>query len=76
MKKLLTMLMLAVMSFGTMSISSAMAAPFQTVKHLKKDGTPDKRFKENKKPKGPVTKSGKPDMRYKANNPKAGKKKK
>jgi hypothetical protein len=38
----------------------------------KKDGTPDKRFKENKdankdKPAGPTKKDGTPDMRYKAN---------
>lgn len=38
--------------------------------HLKKDGTPDKRFKENKgakKAAGPLKKDGTPDMRYKAN---------
>jgi len=38
--------------------------------HLKADGTPDKRFKENKaaaKASGPVKKDGTPDMRYKAN---------
>jgi hypothetical protein len=37
--------------------------------HLKANGTPDKRFKENKlvKPTGPLTKAGKPDMRYNAN---------
>jgi hypothetical protein len=38
---------------------------------VKKDGTPDKRFKANKttsvKPKGPVKKDGTPDMRYKTN---------
>lgn len=44
--------------------AAATAAP------LKKDGTPDKRFKENKetpKPAGPVKKDGTPDMRYKSN---------
>jgi len=39
--------------------------------HLKKDGTPDKRFKENKpgakQAAGPVKKDGTPDMRFKAN---------
>jgi hypothetical protein len=38
--------------------------------HLKKDGTPDKRFKENKDAKpapGPTKKDGTPDMRYKSN---------
>ena len=36
---------------------------------LKKDGTPDKRFKENKteKPVGPLKKDGTPDKRYKGN---------
>lgn len=31
--------------------------------HLKKDGTPDRRYKENKK----LKKDGTPDMRYKEN---------
>lgn len=37
--------------------------------HMKKDGTPDMRYKENKKPKaaGPMKKDGTPDMRHKAN---------
>ncbi len=37
---------------------------------LKKDGTPDKRFKENKETKpeaGPLKKDGTPDKRYKKN---------
>ncbi|NTU58371.1 MAG: hypothetical protein HGB00_05560 [Chlorobiaceae bacterium] len=37
---------------------------------LKKDGTPDMRYKKNKeaaKPAGPTKKDGTPDMRYKAN---------
>jgi hypothetical protein len=35
---------------------------------VKKDGTPDKRYKANKKaPVGPVKKDGTPDKRYKAN---------
>lgn len=34
---------------------------------LKKDGTPDKRFKENKKAKGPLKKDGTLDKRYKEN---------
>ncbi len=72
MRKLIVMLMLAV--FSMTGIVNAQTAP--TTQHIKKNGTPDKRFKENKTPKGPVTKSGKPDMRYKANNPNAGKKKK
>ena len=45
------------------------AKPAPTPK-LKKDGTPDKRFKENKvaaKPAGPTKKDGTPDKRHKAN---------
>lgn len=41
-----------------------------TKSKIKKDGTPDKRFKENKttaKTTGPVKKDGTPDMRYKDN---------
>ncbi|MFT4062039.1 MAG: hypothetical protein QM642_06750 [Edaphocola sp.] len=34
-----------------------------TVSHVKKDGTPDKRFKDNKK----LKKDGTPDKRFKAN---------
>lgn len=40
-------------------------------KKLKKDGTPDMRYKENKeaaaKPAGPLKKDGTPDRRYKEN---------
>lgn len=47
--------------------------------HLKQDGTPDKRYKENKEPKkevvGPTKKDGTPDMRYKENKEKEAKKK-
>jgi hypothetical protein len=68
MKKRIVMFLLAVFSFGT--IVPAFAIPVQT--HLKKDGTPDRRYKENKH----LTKAGKPDMRYKSNNPNAGKHKK
>lgn len=78
MKKIIVMLMLAMFSFGTFTQVNAQTpqTPTNTTKHLKKDGTADKRYKENKTVKGPVTKSGKPDMRYKTNNPDAGKKKK
>jgi hypothetical protein len=40
-----------------------------TTKHLKADGTPDKRYKENKTAAtaGPLKKDGTPDKRYKAN---------
>ena len=52
----------------------------KTAVPLKKDGTPDKRFKENKevkteaKPAGPLKKDGTPDMRNKANKEAAKKK--
>lgn len=52
------------------------AKPEPTAK-MKKDGTPDKRFKENKTAKpapGPLKKDGTPDMRYKANKEAAKKK--
>ncbi len=42
----------------------------KTAPKIKADGTPDKRFKENKKPEksaGPVKKDGTPDMRYNKN---------
>ena len=43
---------------------------------MKKDGTPDMRYKENKEKKaaGPMKKDGTPDMRYKANKDAAKKK--
>lgn len=41
---------------------------------LKKDGTPDKRYKANQRDSaGPAKKDGTPDMRYKANKKKAAK---
>lgn len=62
MKKFLAMVMIAAMSFGV--ITSTYALPQQQTKHLKKDGTPDKRYKENKQH---LKKDGTPDMRYKEN---------
>ena len=73
MKKILASLMIAAMSLSI--ATSAFALP-QQAQHTKKDGSADKRYKDNKTPKGPVTKSGKADMRYKSNNAKAGQKKK
>ena len=51
------------------TLTPSYATPYQQkpATHLKKDGTPDKRFKENKPAKGPLKKDGTPDMRYKAN---------
>ncbi|MES2426834.1 MAG: hypothetical protein V4560_07650 [Bacteroidota bacterium] len=71
-KKILSLALIFAMAVGITTSTRA----FQTPAHTKKDGTADKRFKDNKTPKGPLTKSGKPDMRHKANNPNAGKKKK
>lgn len=82
MKRIIVMLMLAVCSFGTLTQANAQTAQTATTKHVKKDGTADKRFAENKTAKSkaavkaPVTKSGKPDMRYKANKTDSAKKKK
>lgn len=48
-------------------------APKDEAAKLKKDGTPDMRYKENKakkeeaKPAGPLKKDGTPDKRYKSN---------
>ena len=64
MKKFLAMLMIAAMSFGV--ITSSYAVPVPQTKHLKKDGTPDKRFKENKAPVH-LKKDGTPDKRFKEN---------
>ncbi|MBB6108086.1 hypothetical protein [Mucilaginibacter lappiensis] len=63
MKKLFTMLMLAVMSFGALT---TYALP-----QTKKDGTADKRYKANKADKTKLKKDGTPDKRYKAAKPAA-----
>lgn len=74
-------LVLALAIFSTASFAQAaktqpkkekkeMTAPKTT--HVKKDGTADMRYKENKGKKeaaGPMKKDGTPDMRYKANKP-------
>jgi hypothetical protein len=62
---------------GAAQQTAAQPAPQQK---LKKDGTPDMRYKENKqkkdaaKPAGPLKKDGTPDLRHKANKEAAGKK--
>ncbi|MRG43806.1 hypothetical protein GFS24_01705 [Chitinophaga sp. SYP-B3965] len=76
MKRFLTAL-LAVFIFAS-SVSVAQTKPaakkattaVDTV-HLKKDGTKDKRFKENKKADGPLKKDGTPDKRFKENKKKS-----
>jgi hypothetical protein len=68
-------LMLAVMALIGFTLSTtaqqapkkAPAAKTETKAPLKKDGTPDKRFKDNKTPKGPLKKEGTPDKRFKEN---------
>jgi len=83
MKKLIIAILIFVGSFGyanaqtkaktvhkkaTTTAAATNAKEAKTTEHLKKDGTADKRFKENKtKAKGPMKKNGTPDMRYKAN---------
>ena len=69
--KLLTLLVILGLGLSTFTVQAKNIYPLLQT-HLKKNGTPDRRFKENKK----LTKAGKPDMRYKSNNPNAGKKKK
>ncbi|WP_343703830.1 hypothetical protein [Chitinophaga sp.] len=87
MKKLLTIILALAMSATGVIAQQKAAAPAQqqpatatapqktaNAKHLKKDGTPDKRYKENKKASAPKKKDGTPDMRYKENKEKAKKK--
>ncbi|XZF12625.1 hypothetical protein ACTHGU_12620 [Chitinophagaceae bacterium MMS25-I14] len=88
MRKLFGMLLAAVIMFnaGMLQAQTPQTQPAQktttvkktstttTKQHLKADGTPDKRYKENKTTKtttttttGPTKKDGTPDMRYKSN---------
>ncbi|HVM88325.1 MAG TPA: hypothetical protein VMT76_09050 [Puia sp.] len=77
MKKII---LIASLLFALTGISFAQTTPAKTdagktTTHVKKDGTPDKRFKENKdaaKAKPATThvkKDGTPDKRYKENKP-------
>ena len=70
MKKFLALLLVAGMSLATVTSTYALpqAKPAQ---HLKKDGTPDKRFKENKAKPVHLKKDGTPDKRFKENKKKA-----
>jgi len=60
-------------SFATLAPVHASSLRQAPAKAVKKDGTPDKRFKANKTPPpppaGPKKKDGTADMRYKANKP-------
>ena len=69
MKKLFTLLTALLFGFATLTQANVpnLVLKADTAKHLKKDGTPDKRFKDNKAPKGPLKKDGTPDKRFKAN---------
>jgi hypothetical protein len=82
MKKLFLALVAALTLSATSFAQTPQTAPAQTpaastttkqpaaatTTHLKKDGTPDKRYKENKTPKtGPTKKDGTPDKRFKSN---------
>jgi hypothetical protein len=52
----------------TAAVPAAKPATAATATPLKKDGTPDKRYKANQTvPAGPLKKDGTPDKRYKAN---------
>ena len=53
------------------AVTKAVVVVPKNTAYLKKDGTPDKRFKTNQTPvaSGPMKKNGTPDMRYKTNQP-------
>ena len=59
---------------GTKQQAKKVEEKTTSTKHLKADGTPDKRYKENKTSEGPKKKDGTADMRYKVNKEKAKKK--
>ncbi len=64
---LIVNLLLLLAVFGNAQTTPATTTPATTT-HLKKDGTPDKRFKENKTPPPQhLKKDGTPDKRFKEN---------
>lgn len=65
--KLLSLLLIISLGFSTIAANAMPLAqqPAQQAQNVKKDGTPDKRFKENKAAKGPLKKDGTPDKRFK-----------
>ena len=73
MKKLFTLLTIALLGISTTIVNAQTTttkkekAKTETTVHLKKDGSPDKRFKENKTTTVHLKKDGTPDMRYKDN---------
>ena len=66
MRKFLAMLLVAGMSLATVTTTYA-TQQVKPAQHLKKDGTPDKRYKENKAKPVHLKKNGTPDKRYKEN---------
>ena len=75
MKKLLTLLAVALLGIGTTYAQTAQQSTTTSTQktHMTKAGTPDKRYKDNKTsttttaPAAPTKKDGTADMRYKAN---------
>jgi hypothetical protein len=61
MKKVFTLITLLMLGFASLTAMPALAQQKPaTSQHVKKDGTPDKRYNENKH----LKKNGTPDMRY------------
>ncbi|HEX4371803.1 MAG TPA: hypothetical protein VHZ50_00730 [Puia sp.] len=59
------------LAFSGLTFAQTSPAKTTTTTHTKKDGTADKRFKENKaKPAVHTKKDGTPDKRFKENKPK------
>jgi hypothetical protein len=72
MKKLFTLATMLFLSAATLvnaqtTTKAATSTKSATTVHLKKNGTPDKRYKENKTTTVHLKKDGTPDMRYKEN---------
>jgi hypothetical protein len=70
--KKIALIVSLLLTFATMTMAQTTpatktAATTSTTTHLKKDGTADKRFKENKTPPVHLKKDGTADMRYKEN---------
>lgn len=66
MKKIFAAIM-ALMLITTTSFAQKAEPAKAKTEHVKKDGTPDKRFKENKNHPKHVKKDGTPDKRFKEN---------
>jgi hypothetical protein len=66
--KLLSLLLILSLGFSSIAANAMpLANQAKPTQNVKKDGTPDKRFKENKAPKAPLKKDGTPDKRFKEN---------